>query len=37
VVQRASPAPALPNSFKGGSARITFPIDYKLSLIAQMF
>ena len=37
MVQRASPAPALPDSFKASEARVRFPIDYKLSLIDQMF
>lgn len=37
MVQRASPAPALPDSFKPSEARVRFPIDYKLSLIDQMF
>jgi periplasmic protein TonB len=37
MVQRASPAPALPDSFKASEARVKFPIDYKLSLIDQMF
>jgi periplasmic protein TonB len=37
MVQRASPAPRLPDSFKGSEARVKFPIDYKLSLIDQIF
>ncbi|HEX4111702.1 MAG TPA: energy transducer TonB [Stellaceae bacterium] len=37
LVRRASPAPPLPDSFKGSEARVKFPIDYKLSLIDQMF
>jgi len=37
MVARASPAPALPDSFIGQEARVRFPIDYKLSLIDQMF
>jgi periplasmic protein TonB len=37
MVQRASPAPVLPDSFKPSEARVRFPIDYKLSLIDQMF
>jgi periplasmic protein TonB len=37
LVQHASPAPPLPDSFKGSAARVKFPIDYKLSLIDQMF
>ncbi len=37
LVQHASPAPALPDSYKGAAARVRFPIDYKLSLIDQMF
>ncbi len=37
MVQHASPAPALPDSFKANEARVRFPIDYKLSLIDQMF
>jgi protein TonB len=37
MLKRASPAPRLPDSFQGNEARVKFPIDYKLSLIDQMF
>ncbi len=37
LVQHASPVPALPDSYKGDAARVKFHIDYKLSLIDQMF
>lgn len=37
MLNRASPVPPLPDSFKGNRARIRFPIDYKLSLIDQLF
>lgn len=37
LVQHASPAPPLPDSYKGIAARVKFPIDYKLSLIDQTF
>jgi protein TonB len=37
LLRRAAPVPPLPDSFKGGAARVKFPIDYKLSLIDQIF
>jgi protein TonB len=37
LVQRASPVPSLPDSFNGSVARVKFPIDYKLSLIDELF
>lgn len=37
LVRHASPAPPLPDSYRGNAARVKFPIDYKLSLIDQMF
>ena len=37
MVRRASPAPALPADFTGAEARVKFRIDYKLSLLDQMF
>jgi periplasmic protein TonB len=37
MVRRAAPMPPLPQSFKGNSARVKFPIDYRLGLFDQMF
>src|SRR6185437_8258983 len=37
MVRHASPAPHLPDNFKGDAARVKFRIDYKLSLLDQMF
>lgn len=37
MVRRASPAPRLPDGYKSDTARVKFRIDYKLSLLDQMF
>jgi protein TonB len=37
LVQRASPVPSLPDTFKGGAARVKFPINYELGLIDELF